>query len=117
MFPHWFCDNYLQYNENENACPVDQHMLIAAIAPRPVYIASAQGDRWADPKGEFLSARYADPVFRMLGTEGLPTSSMPAVDEPVVGQIGYHMRTGKHDVKTYDWQQYLDFADKHLGRK
>jgi hypothetical protein len=115
VFPHWFCDNYLQYNENENACPVDQHMLIAAIAPRPVYVASAAGDRWADPKGEFLSARYADPVFQMLGTAGLPTQTMPEVDEPVHGQIGYHIRTGKHDVKEFDWQQYLDFADKHLS--
>ncbi|MFK7819851.1 MAG: acetylxylan esterase [Planctomycetaceae bacterium] len=117
VFPHWFCDNYLQYNENENACPVDQHMLIAAIAPRPVYIASAKEDRWADPKGEFLAARYANPVFRLLKTEGLPSSNMPAVDEPIHGRIGYHVRTGKHDVKDFDGNQYLDFADKHLSKK
>ena len=113
-FPHWCGANYDVYNDNVNALPVDQHMLIALMAPRPVYIASAEDDKWADPKGEFLSGFYATPVFNLFDKEGISTMEMPAVNQSIQNTIGYHIRSGKHDVTDYDWEQYIKFANKHL---
>jgi len=110
-FPHWFVANYKKYNDNTAVLPVDQHMLLSLMAPRPLYVASAEGDQWSDPKGEFLSARHTDPVYALFNKKGIGTDSMPALHQPVGQTVRYHIRAGKHDVTLYDWQQYLRFAD------
>src|SRR5688572_13897388 len=115
-FPHWFAPAYKQYNKHPEKLPVDQHILLSLMAPRPLYVASAADDWWADPKGEFLSAKNAGAVYALFGKKGLGVTDMPAVDHPVGETIRYHIRTGKHDFTLYDWQQYLDFADKQFGR-
>jgi hypothetical protein len=86
------------------------------MAPRPLYVASAEDDKWADPKGEFLSAINAEPVYALFGKKGVGIKEMPAVNKPEGETIRYHVRTGKHDMTLYDWQQYLDFADKHFKK-
>jgi hypothetical protein len=117
VFPHWFCDQFTEYNDRENELPIDQHSLIALMAPRAVYVASASEDQWADPVGEHESLVAASPVFELFGNE--PVSAVqPAANQPVrFGRIGYHMRAGKHDITLYDWKQYIAFANEQFVSK
>lgn len=116
QFPHWFCENFKKYNKNEQDLPVDQHMLLALMAPRPLYVASANEDQWADPKGEFLSLKSSEEVYQLYGLPGLQTEVQTTVNRPVYDHLGYHLRNGKHDITNYDWEIYLDFADMHFGK-
>ncbi|MCH2202944.1 MAG: acetylxylan esterase [Fuerstiella sp.] len=113
-FPHWFCRKHWEYNDKETSLPIDHHQLLALMAPRPVYVASAQDDRWADPYGEMLSLYHAGPVYALFGKSGLRSSGQVEIGKPVLTDVGYHERAGKHDVTPYDWTQYLNFADRHL---
>jgi hypothetical protein len=115
-FPHWFCANYRKYDDKEETMPFDSHFLIALSAPRPVYVASAEGDQWSDPRGEFLGAVHASRVWELFGKKGIGTDKMPGNHEPVGVTVGYHIRAGKHDVTDYDWDQYLAFARKNWGK-
>jgi hypothetical protein len=113
-FPHWFCPAFAGYADHELDLPVDAHVTLAMTAPRPLYVASAVDDRWADPRGEFLAAVAAGPVWKLFGLEGLGTDALPAIDTPVGQTVGYHVRTGKHDLLEYDWLRFADFADRTL---
>ena len=116
-FPHWFCDNYNKYSDREQDLMIDHHGLVALVAPRPVYVASATLDDWADPEGEFLSAKYASSVWELYGKKGLKSESQPKPEQPDNdGWVGYHLRTGKHDITAYDWAQYIKFADQHFRK-
>ncbi len=117
-FPHWFCDAFNQYNNQEDNLPFDQHTLLSLIAPRPLYVASAEEDQWADPKGEFLSARFASEVYDLYRLPSLSNDEMPEVNKPIINrQVAYHVRSGVHDITLYDWEQYVKFADHHFGKK
>jgi hypothetical protein len=115
-FPFWFCEKFREYDDNEEKLPVDQHLLIASIAPRPVHIGSADGDGWADPRGEFLSALAADPVYQFLGLDGLGVNEFPPVNTVVGNKLSYHCRSGQHALADYDWMIYLDWCDQVLKK-
>lgn len=110
----WFCPAFKLYAANEAAMPFDQHELISLIAPRYAYVASAAEDNWADQKGEFLAASYAEPVYNLYGLKGLGTTVWPDVHQPIMNDVGYHIRAGVHDVTDYDWERFMDFCDLHF---
>lgn len=114
VFPYWFCDNYKKYIDNEENLPFDQHYLIAAIAPRRVYVASAEEDKWADPVSEFLGCCAAGEVYEKLGLSGLVCpDKLPEPEEYFhEGNIGYHLRKGTHYLSREDWLFFMKYLKK-----
>lgn len=113
-FPHWFLGSYKKYAYKENELPIDQHILLDLIAPRPLYVASAEGDQWSDPRGEFLSAQNTEAVYSLYKKTGLGPLPFPALNTPVGEDVRYHIRTGKHDINGYDWDQYIRFVKEKV---
>jgi hypothetical protein len=112
--PYWFCPNYQKYSDHVDRFPVDAHMLMALIAPRPALLVTGNTDKWADPKGAFLSAVAAGPVYNLLGKQGLGTNDLPLAGEPVLNDIGFYMHNGGHGTDPSDWEVILKFMQMHL---
>lgn len=114
-FPYWLCYNAQKFIGREEDLPVDQHMLLALMAPRPVYVASAEKDNWADPKGEFLSAYHASPIYQLYGKKGMESIENPEKNKAYLHQdVGFHLRDGGHYIADYDWHRFIDFANYHF---
>ena len=115
-FPHWFSSKYADYGKNEDALPVDQNLLLATIAPRLLYVASAEDDMWADPQGAWNSLMHATNAFELYGLEVIPNSeNQPVVNTPVwTESMGCHVRTGWHDMQAEDWAYYLEYMDTYF---
>ena len=116
-YPYQFAGNYAKFAGSVDRFPVDAHMLVALIAPRPVLLQTGDKDFWSDPKGEFLAAVAAGPVYRLLGKQGLDTDQMPPAGSPVLHTIGYYMHAGGHGTIPSDWDQFLAFMQMHLQGK
>jgi hypothetical protein len=116
-FPYWFHAKYTTYGQHVDELPVDQHMLMALMAPRPLYLASAADDQWADPKGEYLSLVNAGPVYNLFGKSRLLPENVPALNTSIFGDVGYHIRDGKHDIILKDWTHFVTFCDMHMKEK
>ena len=116
-FTHWFCPNYNQYKDNEDKLPVDQHMLLALMAPRGVYVASAAEDFWADPKGQYLSLLEAQEAYNLYDIKDNFPTEMPEVNKQIIqSHAGFHNREGKHNMTLYDWQQFIKFANVYFAK-
>lgn len=114
-FPHWFCDNFKQFNDAPEKLPFDQHCLVAMMAPRPVLLSNAVEDQWANPSGQFDVLQAARPVYKLYDADDLGETKMPPPGKLIDGKLGYYIRDGKHSMTREDWKVFCDFADRHIG--
>jgi hypothetical protein len=114
-FPHWFNAEFKKFNAEPERLPIDQNCLVALMAPRPVLLSNAEGDRWANPSGQFEVLKAAEPVYKLLKAGGVAAESMPPNGKLIDSRLGYYIRPGSHSMTAGDWGVFLDFADKHIG--
>lgn len=115
-YPYQFAANYQKLADHVNESPVEAHLLLSLIAPRPLLLQTGDTDLWSDPKGEFLSARAAGPVYRMLGGQGIDTDEMPPAGHPILHTLGYYMHAGGHGTIPSDWALFLKYMQLHSRR-
>jgi hypothetical protein len=115
-FPHWFNDTFKEFGDQVERLPFDQHCLIALAAPRPVLLTNATEDEWADPVGQFNMLVAASPVYKLHGVEGINTVAYPSENHLIDSRLGYFIRPGRHSMTNTEWEAWIDFCDKHLGR-
>jgi len=115
-YPYQFAGNYQKLADRVAQSPVDAHLLVALVAPRPLLLQTGDTDLWSDPKGEFLSAVNAGPVYRLLGEPDLGTDQAPPAGQPILHTLGYYMHAGGHGTIPSDWEQFLKFMQLHLRR-
>jgi hypothetical protein len=115
-YGYQFCANYAKYGDDVSKLPVDANLLVALVAPRPLFLQTGDQDYWSDPKGEFLAAVAAGPVYRLLGKQGLDTAELPAPGQAIMHTVGYEMHAGGHGTVPSDWPLFLQFMKMHLTR-
>jgi hypothetical protein len=120
-YGYQFCANYAKWGDHPESAPMDAHMLIALMAPRPVLLQTGDTDKWSDPMGEFKAAVAAEPVYELFNKKGLDTARIPESGKAILNDIGYYMHKGGHGMYSSDgvsdWNVYLDFMDMHLKKE
>jgi hypothetical protein len=113
-YPYQFAANYAKYGGFPDTAPMDANLLVALIAPRPLLLQTGNTDNWSDPKGEFLAAVAAGPVYKLLGKQDLGTDVWPAAKVPILHDLSYYMHDGGHGMVPSDWDIYIQFLKMHL---
>lgn len=113
-YPYQFAANYAKWAADPNTAPMDANLLVTLVAPRPLLLQTGNGDKWSDPKGEFLAAVAATPVYELLGKRGIDVAELPPPGKLVGDTLAFIMHDGGHGMVPADWGVFLDFMDKHL---